>query len=161
MCLDDSKTCLSLPKPFRINLKFIENLLEIFDPYLFAKSVCQIRSSNGTSIFNPPLPGKLNTSWAILSRGRHGFPQKIARLKRKKERKTVYQKLKCTDINVTLGRKKVKVLESKDLLWAENGIFGNPRSPQKPQFLPFQASSQGPARAAHTAILSLSIGTYI
>ena len=55
----------------------------------------------------------------------------------KKEWKTVYQKFKCTDINITSGRKKVKIPRVRIYSWAENGIIGSPGSPQKPPLFPF------------------------
>ena len=56
--LNDSKICIFLSKPFRIHQKFVWKLI-------------------GTSMFNPPLPpGKLQSSWVILSRGRQGFPHR-------------------------------------------------------------------------------------
>ena len=130
----------------------MEKLLEIFDsrPYLFAISVCQIRSSNRISTFNPPPPGwaKLVLGYLITRQAGRVSHGKIAKLQRKCSRKTLFRSLNVQTLILLKGEKKTKALKKQRLMLGAQWDFGNPGSPQKPLFLPFWASSQSPARAA-------------
>ena len=133
ICLDESKIRLSLPKPFRILLKFVEQSLEIFDsrPYLFAISICQIRSSNGISTFNPPPPGwaKLVLGSLITRQAGRDSHGKIAKLQRKCSRKTLFRSLNVQTLILLKGEKKTKVLKKQRLMLGAKWDFGNPGSP--------------------------------
>ena len=84
---------------------------------------------------DPPVVN-LSLSWDLLSHGGQGFPWKLWVLDKKKERKTDYQKHKCTDFNITLREKRVKIHKVRDFIpWWKMGLMEtlshlkNPRPP--------------------------------